>query len=814
MVRTHAASLAVVCVMFVLESACHHHYGGVASRRVVTRVYRARTAADLVPGAYGAGRPGDIVLENRFVRAVIDDLPQGGGFALSGGQLVDLAAAGGIDELGQVFSFLGGFPRQLRYEELRTDASPDGTARVIVRGPDPRTPGLDGETVYSLGPDDRAITLTTTLHNRGLSPTEVGLGDAIQWAGAEHWVPGFGFSAPRQSQEPYLAGVGKRTAYAYIGERPLSGPNGSNWSNPTQGSVTLAPGGEMRYVRRIGVAARADVSMALVATGRFHPGSLVTVSVHDERGVATGGVRVVLRDAASRAPLALVETDARGLARAEVAQGSYVVELQAPGRVPDATTRVALLPAVATDTTHPAVISATLGPQSTLGITVRDERGAAVPGRVMLQGLGETATPSLGGIGRADSARNGLVLGADGSASVPLAPGRYRVIATRGPLYALGEADVVVASGAHATVTLVVPRVVPVDDDACGDFHVHQAPSLDAPVSLRDRVRAAAAEGLDVIAATDHNVVTDLAPAIRDEHLETLLLGLVGDELSTDAALHPSGHWNLYPLDFRADAPLGGAPELFELSPRELVLRARRFAPGAIVQVNHPRSGVPTGMFDVVGFDPVTARATRGDMAATFDVLEVWNGRTVHAVDTVLLDWFALLRAGARITGTANSDSHAIVVQEIGYPRTCFHSGGGGTRVPTVGDVLQALRVDRDAVLTDGPMIHVSAPGLPRAIGRVVPGSDPFVTLTVRVDSARWNAPDSLEVLHPDGRAEPVSAPFALDGQHIHAEATVTIARTEGFVLFRARGTSRIPVLVDDPALMPLAITNPIYLRP
>ncbi|MEI8254465.1 MAG: CehA/McbA family metallohydrolase, partial [Deltaproteobacteria bacterium] len=276
----------------------------------------------------------------------------------------------------------------------------------------------------------------------------------------------------------------------------------------------------------------------------------------------------------------------------------------------------------------------------------------------------------------------------------------------------------------------------------------------------------------------------------------------------------PAGHWNLYPLVYRADAPLGGTPDLFELSPRELVARARLFAPGAIVQVNHPRSGAPTGMFDVVAFDRATAQATHGDMAPTFDAIEVWNGRALHAADDVLLDWLALLRTGARITGTANSDSHAIVVQEIGYPRTCFHSPGGGARLPTADDVVHALRVDRDAVLTDGPMIHVSAPGLPRAIGRIVPGDGPSVALTVRVDSARWNAPDTLEMLHADGRAEPVTASFAREGERVHAEATVTVARTEGFVLFRARGAVRIPVLVDDPPLTPLAFTNPIYLHP
>ena len=97
-------------------------------------------------GRYAAGRLGDVVLENRFVRAVIDDVPQGGGFALSGGQLVDLATVDGVDELGQLFNFLGRFPRQLRYHTLRTETRAGGRAVVIVAGDDPRTPGLEGTT--------------------------------------------------------------------------------------------------------------------------------------------------------------------------------------------------------------------------------------------------------------------------------------------------------------------------------------------------------------------------------------------------------------------------------------------------------------------------------------------------------------------------------------------------------------------------------------------------------------------------------------------------------------------------------------------
>ncbi len=55
------------------------------------------------------------------------------------------------------------------------------------------------------------------------------------------------------------------------------------------------------------------------------------------------------------------------------------------------------------------------------------------------------------------------------------------------------------------------------------DLHVHAVPSLDAPTPLVERVRSLAAAGVEVAVATDHNVVTDYAPAIRERGLEPWL---------------------------------------------------------------------------------------------------------------------------------------------------------------------------------------------------------------------------------------------------------------------------------------------------
>ena len=49
-----------------------------------------------------------------------------------------------------------------------------------------------------------------------------------------------------------------------------------------------------------------------------------------------------------------------------------------------------------------------------------------------------------------------------------------------------------------------------------GDFHVHGAASYDSSIPDQDRVVSFLAAGLDVIVATDHDVVTSYAETLDD----------------------------------------------------------------------------------------------------------------------------------------------------------------------------------------------------------------------------------------------------------------------------------------------------------
>jgi hypothetical protein len=786
-------------------------------------VRRAQSPSELCTGPNAVGKLGDWVLDNEIVRVVIDDVQTGGGgFSLSGGQLVDLSrpSVGASDELGQVFNFLGNFPRQLRYSSSTAMQNADGSAQVVVQGEDPRTPGLLGETKYILHPGLCAVDLETTLRNTGSAATEVGLGDAIQWAGAEHWGPGVGFALRGERRLPWIAGVGRHSAYAIVGDdsAELFGPNGGAWSNPMQARRTLAPGESVTYHRQIGIGPANAVGEALRCASYQQRGTAfgLRVRARDSQQNPVANVRAVLTKT-DGTPWWINATGADGLAilRAPEA-GTYRVEVTASGRSVRAQGPTEFV--LDGRRAESPILDVQIGAESRLEIVVT-EQAQPVPARVLIDGVAPTVEPMLGPVGRGDGARNSVLVTPNGPRTISLAAGTYRVRATRGGMYSLAETIVTVTEGATAHASLALTRVLdPTNQWFCGDFHSHQAPSLDSPVSLADRVLAAAAEGLSVLAATDHNVTTDLRGAVTEQRLERWLTVMLGNEVSTDIAVHPTGHWNIFGTDNATRAVIGNAIDLFELTPEALIQRVRQASvaqhTSVAIQLNHPRSGTPTGMFDVFGLDPQTGRATMPGFSPAFDAIEIWNGRYQPQADAVLRDWLSLLRNGAQLTGVANSDSHMIVQQEVGYPRTCFQRPAAPTGIAALGSIaLDAITHTHKALMTDGPLLTVTRNRV-NVVGDVLTVDRGPLALQIHSESVSWAPVEILEYIHSDGTIEPIrNVRVTRSADRVSLDATVQVAVSEPFALFRSRGTQSISVLVGEPALVPMAISNPVFIR-
>jgi hypothetical protein len=761
-------------------------------------------AGEALGGPNAVGRPGDLLLENDEVAFVVDQLGSSAGFAESGGNLVDAADARvRKDELGQAFAYFGTFPRQGLYDTLASGTSGDGRAWIEARGRELYEAKLVVTTRYTLHAGDRALLIETQLENTGDAAIELpSVGDVVQWGGAEKVAPGKppGFKGP--SSGPYVGGVGRFVSYALTAtDGVIDATSGGSWTDTAQRkNVKIAPGGKAAYARVLIVGERPDTSSLVgeLAMAAGSPVGDIEVHLADPKAMPTGWV-VALVAAGSEEKLTLAPPFV-----ARVPVGRYALE---------GVLRKEAAP-VEVRADGVARVEAAIDPPASVAIRCIGAEGIATPCKVTFEGTAPTPTPSFGLPHAAGPARN-QVTTADGLAQVSLPKGKYRVTASRGPEYATTSADLDLASGARADRTLALARVVDTSGYLACDFHQHTMLSADAPVSTVDRVIANVAEGVEIAVASEHNVIADLEPIVKDLGLGPELVSIPGDELTTDACRRPWGHANVFPLVPDPSKPRGGAPPVRDRQAHEVFDELRR-AGDVVVQVNHPRSG-SNGYFDLLGFEPRTGVGTQPGYDAAFDALEVWSGRNIDARGKVRDDFFALLRTGHPVTPTATTDTHGIVGQEAGYPRTYVRvadDGHLGAWDPArTADLVRGIKGVRDVVLTNGPMLRVTAGGAP--IGGLARGR--AVVVKVHVESAPWVVVDTVTVVRamspdkPQSKAvvEKASASGALVAD---VSFDVRVSEDDALVVVASGARPMSPVLGgDDRETVPWAMTGAVW---
>ena len=101
------------------------------------------------------------------------------------------------------------------------------------------------------------------------------------------------------------------------------------------------------------------------------------------------------------------------------------------------------------------------------------------------------------------------------------------------------------------------------------DLHVHGQASFDSSLPDIDRVQSFVAHGIDVVASTDHDFVTDYSDTLRELGLDgqtVVIGGLETTQLIPHMRVPGSefpkviGHFNHWPIEPDPGAPRGGAP--------------------------------------------------------------------------------------------------------------------------------------------------------------------------------------------------------------------------------------------------------------
>ncbi len=478
---------------------------------------------------------------------------------------------------------------------------------------------------------------------------------------------------------------------AMLGLNGLTGL--ASWVAPTtslrDGEVRLGPGGSQLIARDF-----------WVGTDLGQVGSLIEASRALRTGARTGRVVGVVRSGGQPLPQARVaiESDVGRSVAMTGADGRYELTLEArtyrvsawaPGRDPSTPRMVTL------DVGAALPVDVDLLAPQRLTVTVRDAQGAPIPAKVtVLCPNGPCPVPNrllspykdVLKDPQPDNVQAILHVGASGGASLELPPAQYLVLVSRGPEYSIFPNDYPTVPGLAVdlrtqpqTVNATLVRVLDTTGWMSADFHVHAVNSPDSIIDNRLRALAFAADGVDVLVSTDHDVVTDYAPVVRDAGLEPFLATVIGEEASP----MEFGHYNFFPLSRDERDPVSGGavdwanPDGLALSPTKIFQEARR--KGALtVQLNHPRGAlggltalrVDTDTFAThvdpallsIAPEPSATAADSKLLSTAFDAFEVLNPAE-DDYDWVQArgrfnDWFTLLSRGVLVAGTGTSDTH------------------------------------------------------------------------------------------------------------------------------------------------------------
>jgi predicted metal-dependent phosphoesterase TrpH len=698
------------------------------------------------------------------VRFVVGALGHKEGFQATGGNLLDLSLDGLPDQFDGISTwFEREFPRQGAYDEVFVDG-----AALVVRGVDSADASVRVETRWEpVPPPDGVIgslRITTTVTAASAHPA-FDLGDIVGWGGLRHFAPGPGFALKGQDLPlPWIGAEAADHAVLLVGEGPVTGPHGASWSDPVWASPDLAADAPQTYARTLHVGT--TMAALLGATGATRRVRIEARETGSGSPIPEAGFTLA-RDGA---PYAVGRVQADGTLQVALPEEPFTVTLSQRGR------RSAGPAAIPVDATRGV---AEASPEGTVAARIVGPEGP-VAGRLTWFGRDGTPDPDLGPLSMALGG-NRANLAHPGRFPVP--PGRYSVVATRGPTWSQARADVEVPEGEIALEFALRPLVPTAGWMQC-DLHQHAAYSSDSAIPPVDGVIASVAEGLDCIATTEHDAVADWTQHVQDAALLDPMIWLSGIEVTSNK----EGHYNVYPYP-----PALGPIEHAGLDPFQITAAIRARAPEAVLQVNHPRYGA-IGVYNRLE-DP--ARIARLDG----DAIEVLNGKDTAGAQRILDDVARSLARGVHPALVGASDSHHLVGQERGSART--YVAVGEARTPQ--GVRDALRDRRASTASNGPLLSMQATGRQVDVTLLAPEWMVVDTVALHAGSFGEGAPQGL--------GEPLAV-WAVEGAPVDGLVrrawTATVPGTgQQWVLAVARGSRDMEPWLDAP---PWAVTSPILL--
>lgn len=369
--------------------------------------------------------------------------------------------------------------------------------------------------------------------------------------------------------------------------------------------------------------------------------SFTTVDELAEANIRAGGDVGLLNEIDADLGLDRVED---GDFSANVAPGDYVVVARDVDKTAtSAPMRVRIEAGKAVD------LIPVLPPPARVEYRVTDDGGNLIPAKLTFVALDAEGKPYerdglrrvYMGDGRLGDGIRAIEYSASGEGQIAIEPGRYRLLVTRGYEYGRDEEqDFVLKPGELRRLDALLVHEVDTSGWMSIDMHLHSRLSFDSGMPLDRRVTTAAVEGLDVAVSTDHDVHTDLEPAVRSLELAPYLKTMVGAEVST----LDLGHFIGFPLAYdERQVPGHGVHDWVCEAGNEVIagIRSTR-EPGEepIVLLAHPRDGA-IGYISQLNVDQFQMNREKPDSnvllrtaACDFDAMEVFNSKRFDLIRT------------------------------------------------------------------------------------------------------------------------------------------------------------------------------------
>jgi hypothetical protein len=747
-------------------------------------------------GAKARGAAGDVLLGNSRVSAVVAGLGDQRYLDPNGGALIDLAPKRGSDAMSQALQATGILPEDTpEYTAMRIfDERPTRVA-VQLDGTLLHRPDLHIHTLYEVRPCEPGVRVRTEVIND--SP------DPMMWAVADGWYwalralvpftpsPGAGFNHPSftlvtineaYASTRFLVGASPSAPSSY-GEVACGGADTEGFQSEVVSSFGLdrsvvEPRDYRIYQRFIAVADGGDVAGAADILGTLLGGfARVSGSVDRADGVSIQFAEgTSAQPESARTPWSQVRPDASGQFSVELPKWTdYVIEVQLYGR----TIQQIDLPQLAGDQVLAAIATP---PRATLTLDaggldaelffVPADDATAQNASGQFHGHWDACTPLLGPPHGGSPACNRALISHAAPTKVTLAAsGRYFVYAYHGPFWTLQQKTVDASQGDQTISFKLDPLALAPAGTLSADLHVHGAASMDSAIPDGDRVLAFAAADVDVIAATDHDVVTDYGAVMDALGLSGTHSAIVGIETTGEipwmkipGSIFPLviGHYNFWPLRYQPGLPRNGGPADEFVEPGELFDRIDPLASASpIYQLNHPWAAALFGRD--LGFPRALSLDCRKDLPAGDDgssggmyvrapkgghvndgqtAQEVMNGTNNDTLLAYRAFWWFVLNQGKLVAGTANSDSHGLTDQSLGSPRnlvTCSTKAGKNFDIENFDDAVRAGHV----LGTNGPIIVATVDGQPYGLAPLRSSA----MLHVEVDAAPWIPVEEVRIV-------------------------------------------------------------------